>query len=278
MARPGGSSFLGSKATEAHATVGSLTADPIIIIVDTGSDITLISRKTLAALSHPAKTKQGHNVNLIQVTGNISIDGYVNLDLFFHTEDGPVKLNVDAYIVDGMSTPFILGNDFQDQYSISVLRKEGYTHLEFGDSGRRLTVENSTSPSQVDEDGHAFKVRCSRTRAVKDSKEATHRRNQKFRQKARKRRHHGQVLSTERIVIPAKTSKLVKVSAHFPDKCEQLLVEKNLNSNGNVDDVYGSADTFISKERPAIHIANFSDFPVIISEGQMVGTAHNPRS
>jgi hypothetical protein len=51
MARPGGSSFLGSKATEAHATVGSLTADPIIIIVDTGSDITLISRKTLAALS-----------------------------------------------------------------------------------------------------------------------------------------------------------------------------------------------------------------------------------
>jgi hypothetical protein len=48
MARPGGSSFLWSKATEAHATVGSLTADPIIIIVDTGSDITLISRKTLS--------------------------------------------------------------------------------------------------------------------------------------------------------------------------------------------------------------------------------------
>ncbi|KAF7341208.1 TY3B-TY3B protein [Mycena venus] len=278
MARPPGSTFLGARATEATATVGSLTTDPIIIIVDSGSDITLISRKALNSLSNPPKIKQGHQVNLIQVTETSSISGYVNLDLFFVTEDGPVKLNVDAYVVDDMTTPFLFGNDFADQYSLSIIREEGSTYLQFGDSGRRLPVENSTSPPLIDGNGHAFEVRCARARAKKNSKPAIHRRNQKFRQRSRKKERDGRVFSTERVVIPAKTSKLVKVSTHFPKDCEQLIVERLLKSCGNVDDIYGSADTFISKDKPALHIANFSDFPVIVSEGQVVGTAHNPRT
>jgi hypothetical protein len=255
-----------------------LTTDPIIIVIDSGSDITLISRKVLNLLSNPPKIKQGHNVNLIQVTGTSSISGYVNLDLFFQTEDGPVKLNVDAYVVDEMMTPFILGNDFADQYSISILREEGNTHLQFGDSGRRLRVENSTSPSLVDEAGHAFEVKCARVRAKKDAKQANHRRNQRIRRRSRRKVRDGRVSSTERVVIPAKTSRLVKVETHFPKDCEQLLVEKYLKSCGNIDDVYGHADTFISKDNSALHISNFSDFPVIISEGQVLGTAHNPRN
>ncbi|KAJ7799169.1 hypothetical protein B0H14DRAFT_3491884 [Mycena olivaceomarginata] len=247
-------------------------------LADTGSDITLISRKTLNALLDAPKVKQGHQVELIQVTGTSSISGYVNLDLIFHTEDGPVKLNVDGYVVDDMTTPFILGNDFMDQYSISIIRQEGTTHLGFGDSGRRLLVENSTSPPLVDNEGHAFEVKCARAKVDAGSKQATHRRNQKFRQRARKKERDGRVTSTERVVILPKTSKLVKVATYFPKDCEQLLVEKHMKSCGNSDDIYGSADTFISKPNPALHIVNFSDFPVIISEGQVLGTAHNPRT
>ena len=57
-----------------------------------------------------------------------------------------------------MTSPFILGNDFADQYSISVIQQEGGCNLEFGDSGQRMEVENSVLPPFVDEDGHAFKV------------------------------------------------------------------------------------------------------------------------
>jgi hypothetical protein len=83
MARPPGSSFLGAAATEATATVGSLETDPILVIIDSGSDITLISRKALEALTNPPKLKAGNDVRLIQVTGRSSISGYVNIDLFF---------------------------------------------------------------------------------------------------------------------------------------------------------------------------------------------------
>ncbi|KAJ7336115.1 hypothetical protein DFH08DRAFT_965018 [Mycena albidolilacea] len=278
MARPPGSTFLGSSATQATATVGSLTINAIVVIADTGSDITLISRKTLNELLDAPKIKQGHQVQLIQVTGTSSISGYVNVNLFFHTEDGPVKLNVDAYVVDDMTTPFILGNDFMDQYSISIIREEGTTHLEFGDSGRRLRVESSTAPSLIDNGGHAFKVKCARVNTTAGSKKAMHRRNQKFRQRTQKKKRDGRVSSTERVVILPKTSKLIKVTTHFPKNCEQLLVERHIKSCGSSEDIYGSADTFIAKDNSALHVANFSDFPVIISEGQVLGTAHNPRT
>ncbi|KAJ7877519.1 hypothetical protein B0H14DRAFT_3435969 [Mycena olivaceomarginata] len=105
MARPPGSAFLGASATEATATVNSMDTDPIKVIIDSGSDITLISRKTLEELTISPKLKAGHEVKLIQVTGKSSISGFVNLDLFFHTEDGPVKINVEAYVVNGISQP-----------------------------------------------------------------------------------------------------------------------------------------------------------------------------
>ncbi len=58
-----------------------------------------------------------------------------------------------------MTTPLILGNDFVDQYSLSVKRVERKSFLEFGDSRRSLDIANSVSPDFVDEEGHVFKVR-----------------------------------------------------------------------------------------------------------------------
>jgi hypothetical protein len=72
-------------------------------------------------MQNPPKIRQGQRINLVQVTRKASISGYVEVDLYFHTPDGPVKINVEAYVVKGMTSPFILGNDFVDQYSISVI-------------------------------------------------------------------------------------------------------------------------------------------------------------
>jgi len=72
-------------------------------------------------MQNPPKVRQGQKINLVQVTGNASISGYIEVDIYFHTPDGMVKINVKAYVVKGMASPFILGNDFADQYSISVI-------------------------------------------------------------------------------------------------------------------------------------------------------------
>ena len=62
-------------------------------------------------MQNPIKLQQGQQVNLVQVMGNVSISGYVNIDLYFHTLNGPNKINVEAYVVKGMNTPLILRND-----------------------------------------------------------------------------------------------------------------------------------------------------------------------
>lgn len=158
MARPPGCSFLGARAITVEACLLSNAGNPVPIILDSGSDITLISQKTLDSLSDPPRPRLGQKVKLIQVTGTATISGYVPLDLYFDTPQGPVKLFVEAYVVKGMSTPFILGNDFADQYSISLVRRGGETKVKFGSSDREMKVRNpltdATGPQ--DENGHAF--------------------------------------------------------------------------------------------------------------------------
>jgi hypothetical protein len=89
MARPPGCAFLGSNPVEATATVNGLDVDPLITVIDSGSDITLISQKALDGLSRPPKVKAGQNIKLIQVTGKSSISGFVTLDLFYHLRRDP---------------------------------------------------------------------------------------------------------------------------------------------------------------------------------------------
>ena len=136
MARPPGCSFLGATVAHVPVTINSPTENLSDIIIDSGSDITLISMNTLNALVEVPKIKKGQKINLVQVTGKASISGYVELDLYFRTKEGPVKI----------------------KYSLSVKKIEGKLFLEFGDSGQRLDIANSVSPEFVDEEGHTFKI------------------------------------------------------------------------------------------------------------------------
>ena len=148
------------------ATVNSLESNSTKVIVDSGYDITLILFKSLLKMQNPLKIRQGQRINLVQVTRNTSIPGYIEVDLYFHTPDGPVKINVEAYVVKGMTSPFILENDFADQYSILVIRQEGGWNLEFGDSGQRMVVENLISPPFIDKDCYTFKVRVLKATSI----------------------------------------------------------------------------------------------------------------
>lgn len=128
-------SFLGACATETLASLDDPEGELVPIIIDSGSDITLISEKAVERMTIQPKIRTGQRINLIQVTGNTVITGYIALNLYFETEEGPVLIRVEAYVVKGMSTPFILGNNFTDQYSISLLRENGQSSLVFGQSG-----------------------------------------------------------------------------------------------------------------------------------------------
>ncbi|KAK1215716.1 hypothetical protein PQX77_021659 [Marasmius sp. AFHP31] len=219
---------------------------------DSGSDITLISQSALNSLALEPRVKNGQRVKLIQVTGSSTISGFLTIDLYFHTKQGPVKINVDMYVVNGMSMPFILGNDFQDQYDLSVMRRDGRSFLKFGESERELEVENSISSKRTDKNGHVFRILV----RIRLNKVEVHAKN--------------------RTIIPAESCKKVQVEARFPEGINYLYIERHIQMVQNEDQVHGSPDSLIMRADPCLLVSNFSRFPVVIAAGQSLGTSHNP--
>ena len=111
-------------------------------------------------MKNPPRVKTGQKINLIQVTGTSKISGYVNVPIFFDSDTGPVQIDVEAYVVKGMATPIILGNDFADQYSISLIREGSDSFLVFGNTGRKSKIESSVSSPLQKEDGNIFNSRA----------------------------------------------------------------------------------------------------------------------
>ena len=278
MARPPGCSFLGSKAIKADAAIGEINGQLTEVIVDSGSDITLISETAWSALRCKPKIRTGQRINLVQVTGTSVISGFVTLDLFFRTPEGSVKLNVEAYVVRGMTTPFILGNDFADQYRISIIRHDSDTTLVFGDSNRSVKVQNSTGSSLVDDEGHAFRIRVSPGLPDRTMKAKLHRRNQKVKRKTMRLRNDRIVRASRSVTIPAGTSATVPVNANFSKSCNSLFVERNITLNRSMDGLVGFPDSLVSSGEPFLRIDNFTSRSAQISTGQPLGYSHNPNN
>ena len=60
-----------------------------------------------------------------------------------------------------MNALLILGNDFADQYSLSILRDNGNTHLQLGNSGYTIPLDNSVESSCLDVQALQAKARAS---------------------------------------------------------------------------------------------------------------------
>src|ERR1700683_2956873 len=276
MARSPRCSFLGATAVHVPVTINSLRDNLLDIIIDSGSDITLISMRTLDGLHEVPKVKKGQKINLVQVTRKASISRYIDLELYFRTKEGLVKIKVEAYVVKGMTTPLILGNDFADQYSLLVKRMEGRTFLEFGDSGRSMDIASLVSLELLDENGHTFKVQRINSGSKGLIKRIDHRRNQRIRRKSKYRASNQNVRSRIKVVIPPEACVTVPVLANFPDKSTSLYIEKVFSSNKNLEDVYAAPDSLICKKDPALQVSNFSSAAVTVQVGQVLGRARNP--
>lgn len=187
------------------------------------------------------------------------------MPLYFDTDLGPVEIIVDAYVVKGMTTAFILGNDFADQYALSLVRNNnGSTIVLFGGSGCSLKVQNSVGPSITESNGMAFMIESTGT--ATESKNIT------------LKEGDNSVHALQGILIPPQISVMVPVAVNFPKDHDTIFVEKMFISNRNEEDLYAVPDSLISKNYPKLHVANFSSFPVRIHQGQVLGLAHNPNS
>lgn len=265
MSRPPGCSFPGATATGVRGLIGLGATDYSRIIIDSGADITLISEEAYRRIPLPPKPMKGQKVTLRQVTGKSLLQGFIKLPIIFDTPDGMVEISVDAYIVKGMSVSLIIGNDFADQYSLSLIQQGEQTFLELGSSGRRCPVENSVGYVLEELDGHSFHVLLAQS------------------DKPRKKTHCGRRSHSEDYVWAAEDFQLkpeqvssVPVHAYLPPGFQRVYVEGLVNSQKGKQDFFATPDSLLDKDHLSLHVANFSSETILIKKGDVLGLA-DPR-
>ena len=275
QARPPGCTFLGAKAITTKVCLMKENHNSIDMVIDSGSDITLISENYLKKMEIPPKPKTGQKINLIQLTGATAITGYVNIPIYFGTPEGSVQMDIEAYVVKGMTTPIILGNDFADQFDLSLLRQDGQTRLLLGDSKRSVPVANSTSPF-MDEQGRAFRVHTIPEANSKCFRIIAHKRNKRIRKKRRLQSSDPYIRASQPVHIPPETVKKVRVSTANLEDNDFHYAERMLNYQHHIEDCYGPPDSIITTQDPYLAVTNFSKQAITIPAGQILAIKRNP--
>lgn len=104
--------------------LGSLEERPIDLRLDSGADVSLISKDFLLSLKNKVPISKGMKMCLWQLTDkNASLEGYITLPVFIESEDGTIiETEVEAYVVPGISVDILLGEDYQMAHEVTVAR------------------------------------------------------------------------------------------------------------------------------------------------------------
>lgn len=84
-------------------------------------------------------------MNLFQLTNGFKITGYVQVPILVETLEGDyLEMLAECYVVPGMTSPLLLGEDFHVNYELSVLRsvQEGSV-IRVGRTGYTIPASSS---------------------------------------------------------------------------------------------------------------------------------------
>ena len=119
--KPEGLGSLGTQALHIKAHVQSIGKGEVKARLDSGADITLMSEEFWKQLGILPKPKEGMRMKLYHLTGHAKVLGYVKTRLYTLTKDNVwIGFELEAYIVQGMRVPLLLGEDFQTAYKLHV--------------------------------------------------------------------------------------------------------------------------------------------------------------
>ncbi|RXW12198.1 hypothetical protein EST38_g13657 [Candolleomyces aberdarensis] len=172
-----------------------------------------------------------------------------------------------------MTTDFLLGNDFAEQYDLTIERKEGETFIRFGDLD--LPVEAILTDPRLtvfmDEEGKSFKVLTLPEHSSKVGRNRAHRKAQVRRRQAKKKFSLHAARSKFEYRIAPKSTKLIQIESSFPTGSTSCVFERTAFTNSTPDEIYTIPETILSREKPFVWVTNFSKLPITISNGQLLG-------
>lgn len=119
-----GLAAIGASVLSMQGKLGSITERTIDLRLDSGADVSLVSKEFLESLKHKVPISKGVKMRLWQLTDkNACLEGYVTLPVFVESEDRTVvETEVKAYVVPGMSVDILLGEDYQLAHELMIAR------------------------------------------------------------------------------------------------------------------------------------------------------------
>src|SRR5258706_4997125 len=155
-----------------------------------------------------------------------------------------------------MNTPLILGNDFADQFSLSILHKNSNTILKLGDSGYQVPLDNSVESSLLN-----VQALQARVQAIQHQKN-NRRRKQGFGTNKVLVLHNQTVLPWTIKRVPVRLPRPTTESIIFNpiDQLPKRIANTTL------------MDLILHPDVPFVHITNDTDTPIHFQESDYVGT------
>ncbi|EJD40949.1 hypothetical protein AURDEDRAFT_69361, partial [Auricularia subglabra TFB-10046 SS5] len=145
---PDGHSSVGIGVLSTEGRVVSADEDVVTLRLDSGASISLVAEEYLKGLKAPPKIRSGLRIEIAQLTDQSPrIKGYVRLPVRIPAEGGgTLVLHAELYVVPNMTVPILLGEDFQLNYELEVLRNvELGTRVKVGATGYSFSASSTTS-------------------------------------------------------------------------------------------------------------------------------------
>ncbi|KZP14654.1 hypothetical protein FIBSPDRAFT_751523, partial [Athelia psychrophila] len=268
-----GQAVLGTSVLSMQGRLGSMDERAIDLRLDSGADVSLVSKEFLETLKKQVTINKGMKMKLWQLTDkNACLEGYVTLPMFIDSEDGSViKTEVEAYVVPGMSVDVLLEEDYQLAHEVTVARDlELGTRVSYRScpySIKALPVGRTKDfdrmvPSHV---SHASYVRAKQHRRAQARR---HRKRCKFGEERKTIR-----AQTDLKITPNSVASL-RVEGYFDDE-RDWLVEKSLLANSD-DSFFAIPNVLFSSSFPVVPVMNPTDRPRYIRKGEAVGIITDP--
>ncbi|KZT32355.1 hypothetical protein SISSUDRAFT_965942, partial [Sistotremastrum suecicum HHB10207 ss-3] len=224
------------------------SAPTINLRLDSGADLSLMSENYYRSLVSPPPLRKGFKLKLLQLTSSETrVLGYVNTKIYINnSKNQRVSLDVEAYVVTGMTVPVLLGEDFHENYSLTVQRKlDSPTTIKVGSSPHTFFASPSSRAPEARLD------------------------------KAQQQSAAGQILRVkDTVTIPAFSTKKVTVVGDLGSDKSWLVERSLIHLEGGSYLLVPSA--LFESNHPVIPVSNPTHLPRILRKGELLANADSP--
>ncbi|EPS95572.1 hypothetical protein FOMPIDRAFT_1085982, partial [Fomitopsis schrenkii] len=247
--------------------LASIETEDVSARVDSGADISLISQECLEAIPEKVRPqlRRGLRMKLFQLTNGFFIDGFVRLPLFAEADNGDwLRMEVECYVVPNMTTPILLGEDFQVNYELGVSRRiASDSSLFLPATGHTIAASSSSAPRQ-----RQFAI-LGRGAEANFVRAKTHRRNKLKRKKAKYSSLNSTAVSAVDATIRPHSCKRIPLANKLPVGTAWF-VEKTVLGQADGSCLL-STPTVVDAEHLWVAVSNPTDRPRRVCRGEVLG-------